>query len=173
MRASLVAPSVKNPPASAGDIRDPSSIPGSGRPPGKGISSPLQYGSGDSSWRIPRTEEPGRLQSMGHTVGHDVAAKPPHQAREGTSANVYGLPAKTGRHDYIIQQPGDRNEEPAVWDETSCLWGDTEGKKERRRERGNEGGMEGRKRGKEKKKGGRVRAGSVVWVITVIKTASH
>ena len=23
------------------------------------------------AWRVPRSEEPGRLQSMGHTVGHD------------------------------------------------------------------------------------------------------
>ena len=35
--------------ASAGDIRDMGSIPGSGRSPGKGHGNPLQY----SSWRIP------------------------------------------------------------------------------------------------------------------------
>ena len=30
------------------------------------------------AWRIPWTEEPGRLQSMGVTrVGHDLATKPP------------------------------------------------------------------------------------------------
>ena len=34
---------VKNLPASAGDIRDPGSIPGSGRPPGEGNGNPLQY----------------------------------------------------------------------------------------------------------------------------------
>ena len=34
---------VKNLPASAGDIRDPSSIPGSGRSPGGGHGNPLQY----------------------------------------------------------------------------------------------------------------------------------
>ena len=38
--ASLVAQLVKNPPENAGDA---SSIPGSGRSPGEGISSPLQY----------------------------------------------------------------------------------------------------------------------------------
>ena len=34
---------VKNPPASAGDIRDPDSIPGLGRYPGRGHGNPLPY----------------------------------------------------------------------------------------------------------------------------------
>ena len=34
---------LKNPPANAGDIRDLSSIPGSGRSPGEGHGNPLQY----------------------------------------------------------------------------------------------------------------------------------
>ena len=34
---------VKNPSASAGDIRDAGSIPGSGRSPGGGPGNPLQY----------------------------------------------------------------------------------------------------------------------------------
>ena len=34
---------VKNPPASAGDVRDLSLIPGSGRSPGGGHGNPLQY----------------------------------------------------------------------------------------------------------------------------------
>ena len=34
---------VKNPPANAGDIRGPGSIPGSGRCPGGGHGKPLQY----------------------------------------------------------------------------------------------------------------------------------
>ena len=34
---------VKNPPATAGDIRDASSISGSGRSPGGGHGNPLQY----------------------------------------------------------------------------------------------------------------------------------
>ena len=34
-------------------------------------------------WRIPWTEEPDRLQSMGFTrVGHDLATKPPPPVRE-------------------------------------------------------------------------------------------
>ena len=40
--ASQVALVVKNPPASAGDIRDVSLIPGSGRSPGEGNGNPLQ-----------------------------------------------------------------------------------------------------------------------------------
>ena len=44
---------VKNPPASAGDIRDAGLIPGSGRSPGGGPGNPLQY----LAWEIPWTEE--------------------------------------------------------------------------------------------------------------------
>ena len=42
-RASQVALVIKNPPASAGDIRDAGSIPGSGRSPEEGHGNPLQY----------------------------------------------------------------------------------------------------------------------------------
>ena len=52
----------KNLPASAGDARDVGSIPGLGR-------SPRELNGTHSSilaWRILWTEEPGRLQSMGH-----------------------------------------------------------------------------------------------------------
>ena len=42
-RASQIARVVKNPPTSAGDIREASSIPGSGRSPGGGHGDPLQY----------------------------------------------------------------------------------------------------------------------------------
>ena len=42
-QASQVALVVKNLPASAGDLRDVSSIPGSGRSPGGGHGNPLQY----------------------------------------------------------------------------------------------------------------------------------
>ena len=43
VQASQVALVVKNPPANAGDVRDVGSIPGSGRSPGEGYGSPLQY----------------------------------------------------------------------------------------------------------------------------------
>ena len=52
---------VKNPPAIARDVRVVGIIPGSGRYPGVGNGNPLQY----SCWRIPWTQEPGRLQTMG------------------------------------------------------------------------------------------------------------
>ena len=51
---------------SAGDV---GSIPGSGRCPGEGNGNTLQYSCLENS----RTEESGRLQSMGHKVGHDRA----------------------------------------------------------------------------------------------------
>ena len=40
---------------------DPGSVSGLGGSPGEGNGSSFQY----SAWRISRTEEPGRLQSMG------------------------------------------------------------------------------------------------------------
>ena len=52
---------VKKPPISAGDARDTGSIPGSGRSPGRGNGNPLSI----LAWRTQRTEEPGRLQSIG------------------------------------------------------------------------------------------------------------
>ena len=52
---------VKKPPANAGGIRDMGLIPGLGRSPGEVHGNPLQY----SCLEIPRTEEPGGLQSIG------------------------------------------------------------------------------------------------------------
>ena len=52
---------VKNLPADAGDPRDMGSIPGSGKSPGVGNGNPLSI----LIWKIPWTEEPCRLQSMG------------------------------------------------------------------------------------------------------------
>ena len=49
----------------AGDL---ASVPGLGRSLGEGNGNPLQC----LAWRIPWTEEPGRLQSMwSQRVGHD------------------------------------------------------------------------------------------------------
>ena len=62
--ASQVALAIKNPPANAGDIRV------------AGQEDPLEEGMATHSiilaWRIPWTEEAGRLQSIqSHRVGHD------------------------------------------------------------------------------------------------------
>ena len=62
-QASQVALVVKNPPANAGDIRDVGLI--------LGIKSMAAHSS-ILAWRIPWTEEPGRLQPIGsHRVGHN------------------------------------------------------------------------------------------------------
>ena len=59
---------VKNLLANAGDIRDMGLIPGLGRSPGEG----MVPHSSILAWRIPWTEVPGGLQSMGlQRVGHD------------------------------------------------------------------------------------------------------
>jgi len=53
-------------------------IPGSRRSPGEGNPSIL-------AWKIPWTEEPGGLQSMGsQRVIHNLAIKPPHHGSEDT-----------------------------------------------------------------------------------------
>ena len=67
---------VKNPPANAGDVRDTGSIPVSGCGSILGQEDPLKEGMATHSsiltWRIPWTEESGRLQSIGsQRVGHD------------------------------------------------------------------------------------------------------
>ena len=59
---------VKNPPANAGDIRDSGSILGQEDALEEGMATHSSI----LAWRIPWTEEPGRLQSMGlQRVGHD------------------------------------------------------------------------------------------------------
>ena len=53
---------------SAHNVGDTGSILGSGRSPGEGLATHSSI----LAWRIPRTEEPGRLQSTGlQRVGHD------------------------------------------------------------------------------------------------------
>ena len=59
---------VMNPPASTGDARDVSWIPGVERPPGRRMATPSSI----PAWKIPRTEEHGGLQSMGlQRVGYN------------------------------------------------------------------------------------------------------
>ena len=54
--------------ASAYNVGDPGSIPGLGRSPEKEMATHSSI----LAWKIPWTEEPGRLQSMGSKrVGHD------------------------------------------------------------------------------------------------------
>ena len=67
-QASWVVVVVKKLSAAAADVRDMCSIPGTGRSPEKGMAAHSSI----LAWRIPWTEEPGRLQSMGsQRVGHD------------------------------------------------------------------------------------------------------
>ena len=70
---------VKNPPASSGDV---CLIPGLGRSPEEEMATQSSI----PAWRIPWTEEPGGLQSMGsQRVGHDLVTK--QQQRNGYSTN--------------------------------------------------------------------------------------
>ena len=63
---------VKNPPGNAEDIRDTGSTPGSGRSPRGRHGNPGIHSS-ILAYRMPRTEEPGGLQSIGsQRVGHET-----------------------------------------------------------------------------------------------------
>ena len=69
-KAFLVVQMVKNVPANAGDIRDWVWTLSQGDPLEKGMATH----SSTLTWRIPWTEEPGRLQSMeSQSIGHDWA----------------------------------------------------------------------------------------------------
>ena len=60
----------KHPPASAGDVRDPGSVPGREDPLEKEMATHFSI----LAWRIPRTEEPGGLLSVGsQRVRHNKA----------------------------------------------------------------------------------------------------
>jgi len=68
IRASQVELVVKNLPANAGHTREAGSIPGLGRSPGEGMATHSSI----LAWRIPWTEEPNGLQSIGsQRVGHN------------------------------------------------------------------------------------------------------
>ena len=55
-------------PANAGDVRDTGLIPGWERPPEEGMATHSSI----PAWRIPWTDEPGRVQSLGsQRVKHD------------------------------------------------------------------------------------------------------
>ena len=59
---------LKNLQANAGDVRDLGSIPGLGKPLEEGMATHSSI----LAWKIPWTEEPGRLQSLGsQRVRHD------------------------------------------------------------------------------------------------------
>ena len=79
---------VKILPTNAGDV---GSIPGLGRCPGelKATHSSIL------AWKIPWTEEPGRLQSWGHRrVWHDLAPKPPtttHALRPNSNISPFRM----------------------------------------------------------------------------------
>ena len=65
---------VRNPPVSAGDLRDVGSIPGLGRSRGEGNGNPLQYSC------LENPKDRGAWQTTVHgvaRVGHDLVIKPP------------------------------------------------------------------------------------------------
>ena len=66
---------VKNPPANAGDLRDLSWIPGSGRSPGGGHGNPLQYSCLENLM--------GKKKFPKHT-SHSASASQPHVTAMGT-----------------------------------------------------------------------------------------
>jgi len=83
--------------ASACNAGDPGSSPGSEKSPGEGNDNPLQKEmtthSSTLAWKIPWTEEPCRLQSMGsQRVGHNWAASLLHFCPQGNFTNAFISP---------------------------------------------------------------------------------
>ena len=70
----------KKPPLSAGDAGDTVSVPGLGRSLGGGTHSSTL------AWKIPWTEEPGRLQSMGpQRIRHNLMTEQQQKSRKNLS----------------------------------------------------------------------------------------
>ena len=86
--ASWVALVVKNLPANAGDLRKEGLIPGLGHPLEEGMATHSSI----LAWRIPWTEEPGGLQSIGsQRVRHDWSDLAQH----------YSFPSHASHHDIL------------------------------------------------------------------------
>ena len=87
---------VKNALANAGNVRAVGSVHGSGRCPGGGHGTPLQYPRLENPW----TEEPGGLYSpWGHRVGHDCSDLARLQAgRQEAEGRRLGLASSGSRH---------------------------------------------------------------------------
>ena len=67
-QASQVTVVVKNPPASAGDVRDAGSVVGQEDPLAEGMATHSSI----LAWRFPWIEDPGELQTMGsQRLRHD------------------------------------------------------------------------------------------------------
>ena len=67
-----MALAVKNPPATAGDIRDAGLILGQEDPPEEGVATHTSI----LAWRIPWTEEPRGLQSVGSQIDVTYHTRP-------------------------------------------------------------------------------------------------
>ena len=99
---------VKNLPANAGDVKDVGSLPGLGRSPGGGMAAHSSI----LAWRIPWTEEPGRLQSIGlHRVRHDRSDSTHTCGWRNSDKIIHRDVPKTvtpGEHDWITQKQRER-----------------------------------------------------------------
>ena len=105
---------------SAWNAGDTGSIPGLERPPGE----EMETQSSILTWEIRRTEEPGRLQSMGsQRVGHDWAtSQHPHTPQDGKRRVgwkwKWDIETQTAKYninkqqEYIIQHWGNQ---PLFW----------------------------------------------------------
>ena len=112
---------------SAGDL---GSIFGSGRSPGEGNGNPLHA----FAWKIPRTEEPGGLHSMGsQRVGHEgqwehILRNDGNEFDLGRLRKWGSVTPKRGR--WATAAPGKfagRAAVPGDWDGFYCNWGLTGG----------------------------------------------
>ena len=113
---------VKNLPACNADIRDMSSVPGSGRSPGERNGNPLQY----SCWRISWTEKPGVAKSQTQlnrlsTHTHILRVLRSFTGLLWWLRFIKNLSSDTGRHKldpWVRRSPGEGNGSPLQY---SCL----------------------------------------------------
>ena len=86
---------VKNPPASAGDIRDASSIPGLGRSPGRGYGNPLlKFLPGESHGQ----RSLAGYSPQGHTELDMTSRLSTHSLKGGVLHSELGLKLRQGAH---------------------------------------------------------------------------
>ena len=76
----------------AGDAGDMGSIPSLERSPGEGLATHSNI----LAWKIPWTEEPGKLQSIGlHRVGHNWACMHQQDKKRPADRSLCSLPSPT------------------------------------------------------------------------------
>ena len=104
---------VRNPPASAGDVRDMGSIPGSGRFPGIGNGNPLQYSC------LGNSMDSGAWWATVHSIAKSqtrLKHLSTHECRHSINKICIGSVCLK------LQNADERNQRFDKWNDILCLW---------------------------------------------------